>query len=384
MKRWLGLAATCWIGLVAAQTPANRSEREAATQARLDQVRAEIEKIAAAQQAINVSRDQNLAALREVDRAIAAAGRGVREREAELARQNAELARLEGECAAVEERLQDQRRALAGLVRSVYALGRHEQLKLLLAADSVERLNRSLIYYRYLQRDRLGRVTALLEELRALAAAQQAVDAQKQAVLAAQQEQQQALAVLQSQRTAQQRLIGELEVRYRDGTIRLRALGRDEAALQALLASLRDVFADIPRELASQSLAALRGRLPRPLAGTLRVGFGGRLPDGRGSQGWWLEAKPGSEVRAIAHGRVAFADWMKGYGLLLILDHGDGFLSLYAGNEALLVDAGDWVEAGAPVATVGRSGGQPASGLYFELRRAGRPLDPQSWFARPR
>jgi murein hydrolase activator len=87
-------------------------------------------------------------------------------------------------------------------------------------------------------------------------------------------------------------------------------------------------------------------------------------------------------VRAVGHGRVAFADWMKGYGLLLIVDHGDGYMSLYAGNESLLKDVGDWVQAGEQVAAAGRSGGQDASGLYFELRRNGRPVDPQGWLAR--
>src|SRR5690606_34912581 len=137
------------------------------------------------------------------------------------------------------------------------------------------------------------------------------------------------------------------------------ALGRDEKALAALLERLRDVFADIPQQLdGDRPLAELKGRLPAPLQGTVRSAFGGTLPDGRRSNGWLLGASAGTEVRAIAHGRVAFADWLRGYGLIAIIDHGDGYMSLYAQNDALLAEAGAWVRPGDVLATVGSSGGQ--------------------------
>ncbi|TXK64857.1 peptidoglycan DD-metalloendopeptidase family protein [Alkalisalibacterium limincola] len=106
------------------------------------------------------------------------------------------------------------------------------------------------------------------------------------------------------------------------------------------------------------------------------------MPDGRAAQGWLIAGTAGAEVRAISHGRVAFADWLKGYGLIVIVDHGDGWMSLYANNDALLKDAGDWVRAREPVATVGSSGAQGRPALYFELRRESRPVDPASWLQR--
>src|SRR5690606_9322735 len=109
----------------------------------------------------------------------------------------------------------------------------------------------------------------------------------------------------------------------------------------------------------------------------------GTLPDGRRSNGWLLGASAGTEVRAIAHGRVAFADWLRGYGLIAIIDHGDGYMSLYAQNDALLAEAGAWVRPGDVLATVGSSGGQQEAALYFELRRNGRPVDPATWLRRP-
>ena len=116
------------------------------------------------------------------------------------------------------------------------------------------------------------------------------------------------------------------------------------------------------------------------VAGSVLAAFGGRLPDGRPSDGLLIAGTAGAEVRAAAPGRVAYSDWLKGYGLLTIVDHGDGWMSLYAFNDALLKDVGDWVRAGDPLATVGSSGGQGRPALYFELRRNGQPQDPKPWF----
>jgi len=147
-----------------------------------------------------------------------------------------------------------------------------------------------------------------------------------------------------------------------------------------LLAKLRDIFADIPKHLAgAEPFADLRGRLGWPLHGKLAVRFGSPADGERASQGVLIEAKNGSEVHAVSHGRVVYADWLRGYGLLLIVDHGDGYLSLYGYNETLLKDVGDWVDANEAVATSGDSGGRKAAGLYFELRHDGKPVDPGAW-----
>src|SRR5690606_14778037 len=167
-------------------------------------------------------------------------------------------------------------------------------------------------------------------------------------------EQQQALGALEAQRGERAAVLDELGRRHADRSARLAELERDQRALVALLERLRDVFADIPPELdGAQALEQRRGALPRPLAGKVLAGFGGTLPDGRASRGWLLAADPGTEVHAIAHGRVAFADWLRGYGLIAIVDHGRGWMSLYAQNEALLVAPGAWVQAGDALATVG-------------------------------
>jgi septal ring factor EnvC (AmiA/AmiB activator) len=124
------------------------------------------------------------------------------------------------------------------------------------------------------------------------------------------------------------------------------------------------------------------GGLGWPLSGALLTGYGGTMPDGRGSQGLLIAANAGAPIKAVADGTVVYAEWMTGYGLLLIVDHGNGYMSLYAHNESLLRDAGDRVKRGDALAKVGTSGGQGTPALYFELRRNGQPVDPSSWLQR--
>ena len=376
--RWLGalLLTLPMLGLAAGQRQAEVGER-------LERVRAELRQLAAAQRELEGQRAAEIEALRRIDGEIGERRRSLNAAEAELERQQRALDTLQQQRDQAAERLQRERQALAALVRAIHAAGREEQLKQLLAQDSVDALSRAMVYQRYLQQDRQARAEALIATLKVLADAEAALETQRAVAARSRIEQQEALQALQSRRAERERLMADIDRRHRDGKARQRLLGRDEAQLSALLESLRDVFADIPDDLGQQlAISGLKGRLPRPLGGPLRSAYAGTLPDGRPSKGWWIEAEAGEAVRAIAHGRVAFADWMRGYGLLLILDHGEGFMSLYAGGDALLAEAGDWIEAGQPVANAGSSGGFARSGLYFELRRGGQALDPAAWLRR--
>lgn len=371
-------------GAAWAQAPEERDRRAQETEAaqKLEAIRGEIRQLAEAQRALEGERAQATKAIREADQAVDAGARALRDIDAAIQERAAELAELEADKAALQERLGKQREALAELLRSAYALGRHEQLKLLLAQDRVDDLARVLAYHRYFQKDRVARIEKLLGELRGLAELGRAVNAKREELAAARNTQEARIAELETQRTERRTLLATLDAQFEDARARLAALGRDEQALVKLLASLRDVFADIPRELdGAQPFAQRKGKLPLPLPGKLLAGFGAALPDGRTSQGWLLAGNSGDTVQALAPGRVAFADWLKGYGLLVILDHGDGWMSLYAQNDSLMKEAGDWVGAGEALAGVGTSGGQTQPALYLELRRNGKPVNPKGWFA---
>lgn len=384
---WRALALVGLVALAAnAATPADEAQRkqqEAETAQRLERLRSEIRALSDERRALDSERGSMVAALRKADDAVAALNRALRKTEAALATQEPELARLEAERTALNQSLGTQRSALAALLRSSYALGRHQQLKLLLAQDHVADLSRVLAYHRYVQADRLNRIHSLIDELDALRELGRQVDATREQLNSTRLDQQQQLVQLEAQHEQRRTLVAGLERRHRDASDTLQKLGSDEKALLTLLARLRDVLADVPRQLDdAKPLSSRRGSLPWPLNGTLLTGYGGRLPDGRTGSGWLIAGTAGADVRAIGHGRVAFADWMSGYGLILIIDHGDGWMSLYANNDALLKDGGDWVRAGDPIATVGSSGGQGRPALYFELRSNGKPVDPRSWLRR--
>lgn len=365
-----------------APTPASRATQEADTQRKLAAVREEIAALTAVRNTLDAERGDAARALREADQSVDRESRNLRDLDARIEEQGAELERLEGERAALELRLGKQREALAALLRSAYALGRHEQLKLLLAQDRIDALARVLAYHRYFQRDRVARIDTLLDELAELADLVGQVRSQREVLDASRAEQAGRIVELESQREQRRSLMAELESRFKDTDSRLHALGRDEKALTGLLEKLQDIFADIPdRPDAAQPFAQRRGRLSLPLAGRAQVAYGGKLPDGRTSHGWLIDAEAGAPIKAIAHGRVAFSDWLKGYGLIVILDHGEGWMSLYAQNDSLHRDVGDWVSPGDTLASAGSSGGQSRAALYFELRRNGRPVDPRGWFA---
>jgi septal ring factor EnvC (AmiA/AmiB activator) len=359
---------------------ADRAKEEAAAQQKLEALRTQIRTITEEQRAVEDERAKAGTQLREADQAVSESVRALRRTEAGIATQELELQALEAKKAGLETGLSNQREALAALVRSAYALGRHEQLKLLLAQDRMSDLARVLAYHRYFQADRRERIEGLIAELQSLAAVAQQIVDQRQILEAARGQQQADLAALEAQRGERATVLATLEAGFKDRAARLATLGRDEQAVVKLLAKLRDAVADIPQQVDDiRPFAGRKGQLARPLAGPPLAAFGGKLPDGRASDGLLIAGTAGAEVRAVAPGRVAFSDWLKGYGLLVIVDHGDGWMSLYAFNDALLKDVGDWVRAGDPLATVGSSGGQGRAALYFELRRGGEPQDPKAW-----
>lgn len=366
-----------------AKLPARNAEREAQVQAKLEALRAEIAALTKTHGEIAAQRDSSVAALREIDQQVGASARRLRDLEAGIAAQTQELTLRETERAQLQQTLGKNRETLATLLRSVYQVGRGETLRALLAHDRIDQSQRALAYYRYLQRDRLRMAKELLARLQALLQVEQQIAAARTALGIERDKEQAQSQQLADDRERRETVLAEFDRNLKQGQTRLAALGRDEQELLRLLEELRDIFADIPKQIeAAQPFAQGKGRLRRPHPGKVEVAFGQALAPGRLSEGWLLAAAVGDAVRAIAPGRVVFADWLKGYGLLLILDHGEGYMSLYAHNEPLLKDVGDWVAAGETIGTVGASGGAERPGLYIELRHQGRPLDPKPWLRR--
>lgn len=383
MKRALAVAVLLLAACVAVaqdDDPAARAAQEQQTRAQLERVRGEIAALADQQRATTGEHADAMRALREQERAIDAALKGVRELDERLVGQQAELDALEVRRSALAKTLETQRESLAVLLRSAYALGRSEELKLLLQQEDVGAIARVLAYHRYFQRARIERIDTLLDDLRQLAEVQQAIVAQNSELTASRAEREAELAALELQRSERTRLLTELDGVLKDQQARLAAMGRNEKALLELIEKLRDVFADIPKQLSgAEPFASLRGKLAWPVTGKLRTAYGGKDESGRTSSGLQIAAEAGTSVKAVARGRVAWADWLTGYGMLLIVDHGDGYMSLYGYNESLLKEVGDWVAPSESIAVSGASGGQRSPSVYFELRRQGKPVDPKPW-----
>ena len=380
--RFPALAAALLVAFAAhAQDPdANRAAQEAQAKQKLEQIRADIRKLVETQRDTTARHGTAVAELRDQELKIAATAKTLHGIDQQLAAQQSKLDELLKQRAALDAKLQGQREALAALLRSAYAMGRDEELKLLLAQDSIDDVERMLAYYHYFERARVREIDGLLQDLQALAQVQTSIERETAALQASRDERATQVQQLESERDERRRLLGELDAVLKDQTVRLAALGKDEKSLLELLAKLHDIFADIPQHLAgAEPFADLRGRLTWPVRGRIAEHFGAPADGESGGRGVLIAAKNGSEVRAVSHGRVVYADWLRGYGLLLIVDHGEGYLSLYGYNETLLRDVGDWVDAGDLIATSGDSGGRRTAGLYFELRHDGKAIDPSAW-----
>lgn len=401
LSLWLLIALALTAPAGAQQNRKQAARNQASAQKTLASTRAQIKALSEEQKRLERERDAAASELRKIDEVVAEAQRGLHGTEAEIGAQERALVQLQLRRDRLERTLAAQRVELAALLRSAYALGRHQELQVLLEQDRISDLARVLAYHRYFERARTQRIDKLNAELAELAAVVAQIEQRKAGLLAAQERQRSEAAKLKAQKRERGRLVQSLDSRYRDRSARLGALGRDEKNTVALLEKLRKLMAALPRPVPTKPaqvptkpgkpglpLPAVRnaaipmGPMSLPLSGSILAGFRGTMPDGHVSQGLLIAGNAGAQVHAVRAGRVAYADWLKGYGLLLILDHGNGWMSLYAFNDALLKNTGDSVRAGEAISTVGSSGGQGRPALYFELRHHGQPADPASWLRR--
>ena len=181
-------------------------------------------------------------------------------------------------------------------------------------------------------------------------------------------------------------LITSLNQQLQGKTHSLNRMLEDEQQLQSLLNGIEELMPDaLTIKKSKQAFHALKGKLTWPAAGTVQHLFGRKRGNSKASwNGIIIKAKEGNDVHTVSHGRVAYADWLRGYGLLLIIDHGNGYMSLYGHNQSLLKEIGDWVETGETIATIGNTAGHTHSGLYFEIRHKGKPTNPINWCRKSR
>ncbi len=281
------------------------------------------------------------------------------------------------------KKLQAMQVILARELRSAYVLGQQQQVKLLLNQDDPTAIARLMSYYGYLSRARTDRISEITSALNELTLIEQQVKEQKSGLEKLKDEKFAESDRLKQMQANRNEVLVRLQAQLRKKSDELAALQRDEQNLQKLVESLRRALREIPPATAQlKSISPLKGKLVWPVEGRIGMPFGALQADGKlRSRGVLVSASAGADVHAIASGQVVFADWLRGFGLLLIIDHGKGYMSLYGYNRSLFKEVGDRVEAGDLIAAVGDSGGRERSGLYLELRKDGRPFDPAPWFA---
>jgi len=281
-------------------------------------------------------------------------------------------------------RLAAERDALARQVRLHYMTGREELTKLLLSQETPATLGRMLVYFDYYNRARTARIEAVAAELNKLAELGSATTRAEAELTALEATQASEVAALERSRDERRAVVARLDAAIRDDSAAAAKLRDEEQRLTEVVKRLAELSVGFPVDT-EEPFARVKGKLGWPVDGRLVGDYG--QPRGAGPVKWtgvMVEATAGTPVRAVYHGRVAFADWLQGLGLLLIVDHGGGYMSLYGHNEALLKESGDWVQPGETIAQVGDSGGQARPGVYFEIRYNGEPVNPHPWIARAR
>ena len=399
-------ALLCMLAMLAGVAHAqDRSDAER----RLQGVRTELKQVAAERRKLEGERGDASRKLRDADEQVGGVQRTLQKTQVTLQRDGATLQQLQAERARFTGDLAGKKAELARLLRAAQFAGSEAPLKTILAQDRIAEAERALTYQGYLQRGQVKRIRVLSAELQRIDTLEREIVERRDALARERRKQADQLLALQQARKQRAGLLAGIDQQYQDRAGREKALGRDAKALQDLLGRLRAAAAKAardaarakaeasrqpttpgkpstrppPRRTTVASAPALRvGGLGWPVAGSLLASFGGNLPDGRRSDGVLIGAAAGTTVKAVADGTVVYADWMTGYGNILIIDHGNGYMSLYAHNDGLLKDAGDAVKRGDSVASVGTSGGQDSPALYFELRRNGTPVNPAGWLTR--
>jgi septal ring factor EnvC (AmiA/AmiB activator) len=345
----------------------------------LAELRARIQAIQADIDADLARRDDAGARLRDAERAAAAATRELEQVRGEIAENRAQAATLRADRDRLRERLGVHREQLGAQVRAAYMSGRQSRLRLLLNQEDPVRLGRMMAWYGQVAEARAREVDDTVARLAELVSVEQALRDRETALEALVARRADEAARLEAARADRAAALAGLERRLAERGDEKARLEAEAAALEDLIGELRKALADLP-EPGRAPFADQKGKLAWPVGGRLLKEYGQSRGGGMKWRGVLVAAPRGAEVRAVYHGRVAYADWLPGMGLLVIVDHGDGYMSLYGHNEALFKSVGEWVGPGDVLAAAGDSGGSEQTALYFEIRKGTRPENPHRWF----
>lgn len=372
------------LALLAVVAGAQAQDNELTTikERELEEVRQRISDLKKSMDASAAERDRLTSELQEIEIAISEQRMRLKDIERQQRHTTEKKQALDRELADRETALDEESEALAAQVRAAYMSGSQERIRLLLNQRDPATLGRLMAYYGYLNEYRAENIEAVIGQIRELETLRARIAAEEARLAELGRTRYAELTRLNESQESRTALLVKLRQKIEDEGQEVDRLALQEKDLTRLIAELTTILSDYPIS-SEEPFSSLQGKLTWPVAGTLLHDFG--QPRAGGKLKWngvVLGAPRGREVRVVYHGRIAFADWLAGMGLIVIVDHGEGYLTLYGYNETVLKKAGDWVAPGDVIATVGDSGGQPQAGLYFELRRGTRPVNPRQWVTR--
>ena len=367
----------------------------ASKQDELDNLRQRIINLQQELEKTSESKSEAADALRESERAISNSNRKLAELEAQQREAGETLGQLQQHGRQLEKDMQAQQTLLGKLLYQQYLGGKQEYLKMLLNNRDPNQMAREIQYYEYIARSRADWLQTLRANLDQLHTVADQTRQKSEEIAALQAEQVSQKETLEKDKRTHQQVLKKIALQLKQQRREIGRLQRDENRLAQLVQKLSRMLAqpkgkgvfsnnNLPDDRFDGSpFEQLRGKLTLPVKGDVSNKFGSARPDSTVLwKGLFLRAAANQPVKAVAAGRVVFADWLRGFGNLLILDHGKGYMSLYGNNETLYKQVGDVLRGGDIIAAVGNSGGNEESGLYFELRHEGQPMDPMKWITR--
>ena len=324
-----------------------------------------------------------VSSLRKSDEDVAKMSKQVESIKQSLKEERARLKKLKSEQASLNLNKTSQQSTLQNIILATYKLGQEPQLKLLLNQQDPSQLARNMSYLQYFNQAHQEQIKQYRTTLSKLDTITEQVTQKKKSLQGKLADLKSTHKTLKNKQKTQQQTAAALNKKIKGSNQKLSRLQQDRQNLMSLLGKVEEVFLPYERSKESRPFRKLKGKLPNPIQVKPKRLFGKTQSNGKQKwQGWLYPASEGNGVRAVHHGRIVFSDWLRGFGLLTIVDHGQGYMSLYVRNQALLRSVGDWVEAGDVIAKLGRSGGYEESALYFEIRHKGQPQNPRRWLKR--
>lgn len=375
-----GALTQCLTGIVALLMLSSPTFAEDVSPSDLAKLQKDISLLKSSLEEFKGKRAQFQKALKRSELAIGQIGRKISAIKGQIARQEKLLDNLKERQQQLKKDSNQQQELIAQQIRIAYQLGRQKKIKVILNQEDPATVNRAITYLDYFNKARITLMTEFAATITELNSLEPTIIEEKSRLEDSRLDLDKQYASLEQERSVRENAIAALNATITTKGAQLSDAEKERTRLEKLLKAVEEAVANLKLPADYKDFAKRKGQMKWPVLGRISNSFGTpRTKGGMRWQGVTLKAKAGNNVRAIHHGRVVFADWFGSSGLLIIVDHGEDYMSLYAHNESLLRETGDWVRAGEPLATVGVSGGQMEPALYFEIRHNGKAINPKYW-----